>query len=394
MIKKNTATIIICNTLIAVGSGLTAPLFVRYLEVLGATPRIIGSIEGINYVLLFATILGGYLADLLGRKKIIVISHAIFSVALLWFVFTNTWIWAIPGIVLLGGRVLSEPAIDALLADETASKERGKIYSLMWILITLASIGSSLGLTYITSLIGLYYGVKFGFTLYFILVILSLCLFYIFLEDNEHKHTPAVNFSKFRDDLSKTMKACSSDYWHFFAYYLAETPARMLLSTYYVLFLVHAASSTDAQAAMVFSIAMIIYLVTQIIVGPLIDKVNRRHALSCMLIATLVTTMLFILSNNLLLVIASCAVMLATIFLEQYMHLIFMADVTANENRGTSLGLMQTIIGMESALSVFVGGFLFEMNPFYPFEIAILFLVFSLFIFNRLVGVKRPLHSP
>src|SRR5690606_34629473 len=116
-IKKNTATLIICNTLIAAGSGLTAPLFVRYLEALGATPSIIGSIEGLNYLLLFATIIGGYLADIFGRKKIIVISHLIFSLALLWFLSANTWIWAIPGVILLGGRVLSEPAIDALLAD-------------------------------------------------------------------------------------------------------------------------------------------------------------------------------------------------------------------------------------------------------------------------------------
>jgi hypothetical protein len=39
------------------------------------------------------------------------------------------------------------------------------------------------------------------------------------------------------------------------------------------------------------------------------------------------------------------------------MHLIFMADVTIDENRGTSMGLMLTVMGIESALSVFLGGF-------------------------------------
>jgi len=380
-IKKNTAILIICNTLIAAGSGLTAPLFVRYLEVLGATPSIIGSIEGINYLLLFATIIGGYFADIFGRKKIIVISHLFFSIALLWFLFAGTWIWAIPGIILLGGRVLSEPGIDALLADETTSEKRGKVYSIMWVLITLATILSSLGLTYITSSIGIYYGVKLGFAIYFIFAFITILLFYYFLEDKERGFSPsALKFSKFRGDLSKTIRASSAGYWHFFAYYLAETPARMILSTYYVLFLVHVTHASDALVAMVFSIAMMIYLLAQLLIGPVIDKVNRGHALSCMLILTFFSTLFFILFNNLILAILFCAIVLATIFLEQYMHLIFMADVTTNENRGTSLGLMQTAIGMESALSVFVGGFLFELNPFYPFGISLLFLFISLLI--------------
>ncbi|KUG17755.1 hypothetical protein ASZ90_012561 [hydrocarbon metagenome] len=392
-IKKNTATLIICNTLIAAGSGLTAPLFVRYLEALGATPSIIGSIEGLNYLLLFATIIGGYLADIFGRKKIIVISHLIFSLALLWFLSANTWIWAIPGVILLGGRVLSEPAIDALLADETTSEKRGKVYSIMWVLITSTTILASLALTYITSAIGLFYGVKLGFTMYFIFVIISIFLFYYFLEDKARDNPPSVlKFNKFRRDLSKTIRASSAGYWHFFSYYLVETPARMILSTYYVLFLVHVTHASDALAAMVFSIAMIIYLLAQILIGPVIDKVNRVHALSCMLILTFFSVLLFILLNSIILVIFSCAIMLATIFLEQYMHLIFMADVTIDENRGTSMGLMLTVMGIESALSVFLGGFLYELNPFYPFGFALLFLFISLLILNRSVIGHRLRH--
>lgn len=74
------------------------------------------------------------------------------------------------------------------------------------------------------------------------------------------------------------------------------------------------------------------------------------------------------------------------------MHLIFMADVTIDENRGTSMGLMLTVMGIESALSVFLGGFLYELNPFYPFGFALLFLFISLLILNRSVIGHRLRH--
>jgi len=318
-IKRNTATLIICKTLIAIGSGLTAPLFVRYLEELDATPGIIGYLEGVNYLLLFAIIIGGYLADKFGRKRVVVASYFIFSLSMPWFIFAGTWIWAIPGIILLEAKTLSEPGINSLLADETASDERGKVYSILWALITLTTILSSLALTLITSAIGLYLGVKLGFITYFILAIISVLLFNQFLDD-KRKDYPCLlpSFNQFREDLRKALMVSGRDYRHFFTYYLVETPARMILSTYYVLFLVHVSQVSDVIAAMVFSISMIIYLVAQIIIGPLIDRVNRTHALSCFLAMTLFSTILFnTFNNNLVLVVSSCAIMLATIFLEQ-----------------------------------------------------------------------------
>jgi DHA1 family multidrug resistance protein-like MFS transporter len=105
-IKKNTATLIICNTLIAAGSGLTAPLFVRYLEALGATPSIIGSIEGLNYLLYCHNnwrISCRYLWTKKNNRDII---HLIILSRSALVLSANTWIWAIPGVILLGGRVL------------------------------------------------------------------------------------------------------------------------------------------------------------------------------------------------------------------------------------------------------------------------------------------------
>ncbi len=69
------------------------------------------------------------------------------------------------------------------------------------------------------------------------------------------------------------------------------------------------------------------------------------------------------------------------------MHIIFMADVTVKEYRGVSLGLIRTIIGSESALSIIFGGILFELSPFYPFFLSIASLFLSLILLKRLRSV-------
>ena len=385
-VKKNSVTLILCNTLLAGGGGFVAPLFVRYLETLGATPSIIGAIEGLDYLLLSLGLVGGYVADKFGRRNIIVATHFIFAFSLLWFIFARNWIWAIAGILMLGARTLSMPAIDAVMADDTSTGERGKIYSTMWVLITLTTIVSSLGLVFIVDKLGVHNGVKLGFMVYFAIALITAMLFYFRLEETHSTPQPALITPKqFVNDLITTIKSSSKPFRLFLLYYFAETPARMILMTYYVLYLVHVANASDALAALVFSAAMMVYLLAQIMIGPIVDKVNKAKVLSLLIALTLLCSLVFTVSyQNLMISVIFCMLMIATLFLEQYMHKIFMADVTVKESRGTSLGLIRTIIGLESALSIVIGGILFELNPSYPFVLSIISLSISLLVLKRL----------
>ena len=337
-------------------------------------------------MLLLTTLIGGYIADKLGRRNIIVVTHFIFAFSLLWFIFARNWIWAVAGILMLGARTLSDPVIDAVMADDTSTGERGKVYSTMWVLITLATIVSSLGLVFIVDKLGVHNGVKLGFMIYFTVALITAMLFFFCLEET---HNPSrsmpITPKQFINDLIITIKNSSKPFRLFLAYYLAETPARIIISTYYVLYLVHVANASDALTALVFSVAMIVYLLAQIMIGPIVDRVNRVKILSLLIALTLLCSLVFTVSyQNLMISVIFCVFMIATIFLEQYMHIIFMADVTVKESRGTSLGLIQTIIGLESALCVFIGGILFELNPSYPFVLSLISLFISLLVLKKL----------
>lgn len=386
-LKRNPRILILSYTLISVGTGLVTPLFVRYLETLGATPSIIGALEGLDYLLLSLGLVGGYIADKFGRRKLIITTHFIFAFSLLWFIFARNWMWVIPGILMLGARTLSLSAIDTVMADDTSTGERGKVYSLMWMFITLATIISSIVLVFIVDKLGVHNGVKLGFMVYFAITLITAMLFYFRLEETHfHSTTQStlITPKQFVKDLITTIKSSSKPFRLFLLYYLAETPARMILMTYYVLYLVHVANASDALTALVFSVAMIVYLLAQIRIGPTVDRVNRAKILSWFISLTILSSVVFTVSyQNLMISVISCVFMIATIFLEQYMHKIFMADVTVKESRGTSLGLIRTIIGLESALSVVIGGILFELNPSYPFVLSIISLFISLLVLKK-----------
>lgn len=388
--SRNVLIVIVANTLLAIGSGLTAPLLVRYLEVLGATPSVIGILMSFEYFLLFLGLVGGYVSDRFGRRTVLFFTHLIFAFSLLWFVFAENWVWVIPGIVLaFGTRAFSRSVVDAILADSTMMRERGRVYSIYWILVTISAIVSSFILAYFVVRFGVYEGVRLGFTTYFILALIATLLFYLLKEETQFLGNINRTYNSLFAEVIKTIKSSGRFFQLFLVYYIAVTPGRIILITYYPLYLVHVVNASDATVAGVFGIGMMIYLLTQIAIGPVVDRVtNRSKVLFIFLILTLLCTFfLVLLYNNLVVSTVLCIIIIATLFLEQYMHIIFMADVTAKENRGVSLGLIRTIIGSESALSIIFGGILFELSPFYPFFLSIASLFLSLILLKRLRSV-------
>jgi len=381
-LKINLLVVIASYSIISFGDGLVSPMFTRYLETLGATPVIIGSIESLKYIFLSMSIFGGYLADKIGRKRVIIISHIVFSLSLLWLILASDWRMALMGIILLNVKSLSDPAIDALVADDTSRGERGRTYSLMWVVFTLATIISSSILIFIINKLGVFLAVKMGFVIYFIIAILTVIMFYLFLEETHLAEQISLLDTNIRDiygSIVLATRASSSEFRSFILYYLVETPARLILMTFYILYLEHIVKANDVLIAFVFSSAMILYLSIQIIIGPLIDNINRARGLFILLLLTFIFLLVLLIAyQNIVVSITACVFMIVTIFLEQYFHKILMADITVKETRGISLGLIKTISGIQSILSLIIGGFLFEINPFYPFILSAVSIAISL----------------
>ncbi len=100
-----------------------------YLTMLGASPIDIAIIAmSSTMVLTFSRFLGGYLADVIGRRKLIVSMTYAVSVCYLAMFFATTWKIILLTSIFLNIFLLYQPATEAIIADSTSDGARGKNY--------------------------------------------------------------------------------------------------------------------------------------------------------------------------------------------------------------------------------------------------------------------------
>ena len=103
-----------------------------YLTRLGASPFNIAIIAMCStFVLSFARIFGGYLTDVIGRRKLIVLMTYLVSMCYLAMFFASTWRTILLASVFLNMFLLYQPASEAIIADSTSDDSRGKNYAIL-----------------------------------------------------------------------------------------------------------------------------------------------------------------------------------------------------------------------------------------------------------------------
>ena len=117
-----------------------------YLQIfayeLGASPEIIGILLAIPFIFsMIARFIGGYLADALGRKPVIVYTYLLGIAAYFIFITATYWVYLIPFQILSGLIFLSQAAEASLMSESLPSEKRSTG-------MTLAQLPSALGLIF------------------------------------------------------------------------------------------------------------------------------------------------------------------------------------------------------------------------------------------------------
>ncbi len=98
-----------------------------YILELGGGPLEVGIIAMAGMIVLaFSRLIGGYLADSLGRKKIIVPMTIIYGLAYLLYAIAPNWTWILLGSIITSLTLMYQPAIQAIVADTLPPKMRGR----------------------------------------------------------------------------------------------------------------------------------------------------------------------------------------------------------------------------------------------------------------------------
>ena len=141
--KRNLAVITASWAIMRPFTAATRTYFALYFLELGAEPAKIGLIAMAGSATLALTrIIGGYLADALGRKRLIVTMTMVYAVSSLLYAIAKSWTWLLAAEVISSAALLYQPAIFAILADSLPPGSRARGISAAR---TVASISSLAG---------------------------------------------------------------------------------------------------------------------------------------------------------------------------------------------------------------------------------------------------------
>ena len=123
----NTRILVICRILWSFSTSIVYPYFSLYIIALGGTPAEVGLVNSIGIIAgMFLYPVGGYIADKMGRVKLVGYATVAYGLSHLFFVFASTWEHVAIGQFLTHLFLFYTPALNALQADSLPPGVRGK----------------------------------------------------------------------------------------------------------------------------------------------------------------------------------------------------------------------------------------------------------------------------
>ena len=98
-----------------------------YILELGGSPVEVGLVVMVGTVVLaFSRLVGGYLADTVGRKRILVPMTTLYGASYFLYALAPDWTWVLWGTVVGSLALMYQPAVQAIVADTLPPESRGK----------------------------------------------------------------------------------------------------------------------------------------------------------------------------------------------------------------------------------------------------------------------------
>ena len=376
--------------------GILSPLFTMeiqyeqlYLKYLGEPPLYIGLTYGLAIILLaFSRLLGGYLADNFGRKRLIFVLT--YLVGLMYFIPYLIVDWVIVSITLIVMNIffLFQPAISAIIADSSEQRIRGRIYSIMNTLSLLLTIPAPIFANYFVKKFGLINGMRI---IYLIIALGFLLAGFI-------RHTLLVETLSYRGGLSFDKIVSSYREAAKFAIKYLKWPlvARIVLfSTGFAtlnftgLYIADYLGYGRDYWGEVFFYANLITVFVVLLLGFASDRIGREIPILTAMIYYIPTIALLLYPKNPFMgefaafIVAVSAIMIArgTIFSTLFAY---EADLIPKELRGKATALLALISSFTSAMFQILYGALYEINPHLIYITSIALSIFGVITLTTL----------
>ncbi|MEW6069910.1 MAG: MFS transporter [Candidatus Thermoplasmatota archaeon] len=370
-ITFNIALLGVVSLLTDVSGELIMPLLPIFLITLGATPLIIGLVEGVSdCISSLLRVFSGYWSDKIGRRKpFVTAGYTNSALARVFLPFSYAW-QQVLGIRFFDrvGKGLRTAPRDALIATSAPEMHKGKAFGFHRACDTSGAIVGSLLAVLLFPLIS-YRGI-------FLIAIIPACsaavLTLLVKEKNAAVTAPKkLDFSA----LSKKFKI-----------FMIITALFSLGNFSYVFMVLRAKMFTDIviYALLLYALFNILYTVLAMPMGVLSDKVGRPKVLT---LGYGITTLMFLgfaFTDSFIFCIPLFLLYGLAQAVNETVQRTFVADLSPEELRGSAFGIYHTIVGITALPSYLIAGALWcyvNASAAFIFSAILIFLAFLLFSF-------------
>ncbi|MGQ4834740.1 MAG: MFS transporter [Candidatus Asgardarchaeia archaeon] len=371
--------------------------FQIYAKALGATPFILSIISFSSTITVaFSRIIGGYISDKYGRKKIIVYLTFVVSAASLFYAFAPSWEWLLIGSIISSLALLYQPALWSIMSDSAPKENRGKIFSLYNFLPGIVSSLSPFLAIYLISKYEFLPAMRITYLLSFLMGVLIGVLRGILLKETLTSYTrrvihnlgfkeaykAALNFIKSSDvSIVIVIQVCI----------IMASSISFLIPYYAVDYL----KISEIDWGYVLIVAGAMSIIFSLPVGHLIDWIGRKPVFLLSTSLFLAGYFLFYVNpQGIIMPLWLCTIAYSLISVGNTSFFITMNSITTDlvppELRGRTNSVVSLISDVLSSFAVILGGLLYShINPLFPFLVSsILTFVAVLIILLRLRETK------
>ena len=392
-LRGNMLVLTITNLLGQFCRSMVFPYASLYILALGGEPEQIGQINALMPLMgLFLFPIAGYIADHVGRVKLIGYSGFFSGAILLLYMLAPSWHWLAWAALLRGIVILQFPPSSAILADSLTPENRGIGMATMNTLGGVLAIvspylaGALLDTTSVEGGMRVLYGVMMAFN------IVSAAINLRFLRETSASSQPEFGWR----DLPRAFRASYGGIpalLRRFPRSLKAMSAMLILcfvsnaitGPFWVVYASDHLGLSSARWGLILLVETVLRISALMPAGMLVDRYGRTRFLIASLLTTLVAVPLFAWSRTWVQVLAlRCAVALATAFFMPACSAL-MADIVPREIRGrtmAAIGRGTVMIGASSGgtggpgvgflitgpimAGSLLGGYLYAYNPLLP----------------------------
>lgn len=351
-IEKNVLALGAVSFLTDISSEMVFPILPLFLSaILGVGKEIIGLIEGVaDSISSLLDIFVGYVSDTRGERREFVIAGYGISTALKFFlIFANTWqqIFIIRGTERLGKTIRTSPR-DAIIAESTAEKMRGRAFGLHRAMDTVGAIAGPAIAYLIFQAFGQGEG---GFRTVFMVAtvpaLIAVIAIVLFVREPKRK-TSADNAGGENRTVKKprfwdSLRALDSRYKRF----LLISCVFSLAYFSFALLIVRASDigMRNEDIILVYLLYNIVYALSSIPAGALSDRIGRKPIIAASFILYGLICVGFVFVDSVWQVVALFALYGIFVASDESVNKAYISDITEDKNRGMALGAYNSAVG-------------------------------------------------